>query len=61
MASKRKKKGEVPRPPSRVGGKGTGKCIYCTRGYIAVGIIGDGSPITIECGYCLGTGAREIP
>lgn len=61
MASKRKKKVEVPRPPTRVGGQGRGKCIYCTRGYIAIGVNRDGQPITMECGYCLGTGAREIP
>lgn len=61
MSARRKPKVEVPKPPARVGGMGARKCIYCTNGYIVVGQLDDGRPVTIECGYCLGTGIRQTP
>jgi hypothetical protein len=51
-----KKVGDCPKPKEK---KIRSECPYCTQGYIVVGEA-DGKLVTVECGYCLGTGFRSI-
>lgn len=53
----KKKKGECPKPKERTT---RSKCSYCINGYIQIGSAND-KAVTMECGYCLGTGSRSIP
>lgn len=39
--------------------KGSTSCRYCQGGYVQIG--NDVHEVSMECGYCLGSGARLIP
>lgn len=54
MAAKRK---HSPAMQPEVAKVISSRCTYCNRGYLVVGQTKKRN-ITIECGYCLGTGTR---
>ncbi len=54
MSARRKKTEDCPKPKER---KIRSSCIYCVNGYVQIGTV---TNVTMECGYCLGTGFRNL-